>query len=114
MSDTAKTKRGGRAFHSRLEPHFDFICQQRQRRKSWQEIADLLFSEKGIRVTLHAPYLFYRRKIKRAAKPQWENPIAVSTPCAADQPEPMRPAPLPVQPTFKRPTRFNLEPDQFT
>ena len=114
MSDTTRTKRGGRAFHSLLEPHFEFIQQQRQRRKSWQEIADLLFSEKGIRVTLHAPYLFYRRKIKRTAKPQWENHATVSSSIVTEQPNPTRPAPLPVQPTFKRPTRFNLEPDQFT
>lgn len=114
MSDTTKPKRGGRAFHSLLEPHVEFIQQQRQRRKTWQEIADLLFSEKGIRVTLHAPYLFYRRKIKRAAKPQWENRPVSSAPVAADHSEPMPPAPLPNKPTFKRPARFNLEPDQFT
>jgi hypothetical protein len=63
-----------RSFHSILEPHFDFIRESRQRRKTWQEIADLLFTEKGIRVTLYAPYRFYRRKLKRAAKPNWENP----------------------------------------
>ncbi|MGH7952488.1 MAG: hypothetical protein ACREFE_11300, partial [Limisphaerales bacterium] len=72
MSETAHRKRGGRPFHSILEPHFDFIRELRQRRKTWQEIADLLFTEKGIRVTHHAPFLFYRRKLKRAAKPHWE------------------------------------------
>jgi hypothetical protein len=41
-----------------LEPHYDFIRELRQRRKTWQEIADLLLSEKGIRVTFQAPYLF--------------------------------------------------------
>ena len=73
MTETAQPKRGGKAFHSILEPHFDFIREQRQRRKTWQEIAKSLLIEKGIRVTLYAPYRFYRRKLKRAAKPNWEN-----------------------------------------
>ena len=51
MTDTAQPKRGGKPFQSILEPHFDFIHQQRQRRRTWREIADLLFTEKGIRVT---------------------------------------------------------------
>ena len=38
---------GGRAFHSRLEPFVDFIREQRQRRKTWKEIAGLLRDEKG-------------------------------------------------------------------
>jgi len=73
MTETAHQKRGGKPFHSILEPHYDFIRELRQRRKTWQEIADLLLSEKGIRVTFHAPYLFYRRKLKRATKPHWED-----------------------------------------
>ena len=55
MSETTPSKRGGRAYHSVLEPHFDFIQQLRQRRKTWKEIAELLFTEKGVRVTLYAP-----------------------------------------------------------
>ena len=66
MTDSIRTKRGGRAFHSVLELHFDFIRQLRQRRKTWQEIAELLLAEKGIRVTLYAPYRFYRRQLRRA------------------------------------------------
>jgi len=81
MTETAHRKRGGKPFHSILEPHFDFIRELRQRRKTWHEIAELLFTEKGIRVTHHAPYLFYRRKLKRAAKPHWESEAA--TPPAA-------------------------------
>jgi hypothetical protein len=88
MADSTQRKGGGKPFHSILEPHFDFIRELRQRRKTWQEIAELLFSEKGVRVTFHAPYLFYRRKLKRAAKPHWENspvdsqpahPVAISS-----------------------------------
>ena len=117
MTETTQRKRGGRAYHSVLEPHFDFIQQLRQRRKTWQEIAGLLLSEKNVRVTFHAPYLFYRRKLKRVAKPQWENSAAdfqTKSPSAASNPLSSRPAPLPTITPFKRPVRFNLETDQFT
>ena len=113
----AQTKRGGKAFHSILEPHFDFIHQQRQRRKTWQEIADLLFSEKGIRVTLYAPYRFYRRKLKRAAKPNWENAgnNSESQPTrpnvAAIQPQSGQ-SPLPKPIPFTRPNIKNINTDQ--
>ena len=117
MTETAQRKRGGRAYHSVLEPHFDFIHQQRQRRKTWQEIADLLSSEKGIRITLYAPYHFYRRKLKRAAKPHWENSINDSLPvrpnAVASRPQ-SRPSPLSAAPTFKRPDRSNLNTEDFT
>ncbi len=83
MTDTAQPKRGGKPFQSILEPHFDFIHQQRQRRKTWQEIADLLFTEKGIRVTFYAPYRFYRSKLKRAAKSHWEDESNLAAPLSA-------------------------------
>jgi hypothetical protein len=119
MAETAQPKRGGRAFHSILEPHFDFIHQQRQRRKTWQEIAKSLLTEKGINVTLYAPYRFYRRKLKRAAKPNWENaendsqlpptrPIA-----AASRPQP-RLSPLPPKPAFNQPNISTKDTDNFT
>jgi len=115
MTETAQRKRGGRAYHSVLEPHFDFIHQQRQRRKTWQEIADLLFSEKGIRVTFYAPYRFYRRRLKRAAKPNWENSAGEIQPANPANPaiQPAsRPAPLPKQNTFNRPNIKNINTDQ--
>jgi len=111
---TEKHQRGGRAYHSVLEPHFDFIREQRQRRRTWQEIAGLLNTEKGIRVTLYAPYHFYRRKLKRAKQPHWEAANLESSPARpivpANKPE-TRSAPLPVQPTFNRPnySKFNME-----
>jgi hypothetical protein len=119
MTETAHPKRGGRAYHSVLEPHFDFIREQRQRRKTWQEIADLLLSEKGVGVTLYAPYHFYRRKLKRSAKGHWEDeanhpashPTRPTT--AASRPQP-RPAPLPASPDFKRPNLSTINTDQFT
>jgi len=112
MTETAQRKRGGRAYHSVLEPHFDFIHQQRQRRKTWQEIADLLFSEKGIRVTFYAPYRFYRRRLKRAAKPNWESSAGEIQPVNPASQPPSRPAPLPKQNTFNRPNIKNINTDQ--
>ena len=109
-----KHQRGGRAYHSVLEPHFDFIREQRQRRKTWQEIAELLHTEKGIRLTLYAPYHFYRRKLKRAKQPHWEEARLEFSPARpivpATRPE-SHPAPLPASPVFKRPdySKFNME-----
>ena len=117
MSETAQLKRGGKAFHSILEAHFDFIHQQRQRRKTWQEIAKSLLIEKGIRVTLYAPYRFYRRKLKRAAKPNWENvgntsEVLPARPNVVANRPPSRPAPLPKQNAFNRPNIKNINTDQ--
>jgi len=115
MTDTAQRKRGGKAFHSVLEPHFDFIQQQRQRRKTWQEIADLLFSGKGIRVTLYAPYHFYRRRLKRAS--HWENSsndLQPAGPSAVASRPQSRPAPLPAATPFKRPNLSTINTEEFT
>jgi hypothetical protein len=115
MTDTAQRKRGGKAFHSILELHFDFIHQQRQRRKSWQEIADLLFTEKGIHVTLYAPYHFYRRRLKRAS--HWENSsidLQSAGPSAVAGRPASRPAPLPAETPFKRPNLSTINTEEFT
>jgi hypothetical protein len=115
MTETAQRKRGGRAYHSVLEPHFDFIHQQRQRRKTWQEIADVLFTVKGIRVTLYAPYHFYRRRLKRAA--HWEKAsvdLQPARPSAATNRPQSRPAPLSAQPAFKRPDLSTINTEEFT
>jgi hypothetical protein len=79
----------------------------------------LLLTEKGIRVTVFAPYLYYRRKLKRAAKPNWEiagnysafqpvRPVA-----AASRPQ-SRPSPLPLKPVFKQPNLSTKDTEQFT
>jgi hypothetical protein len=117
MTETSQRKGGGKPFRSILEPHFEFIRELRQRRKTWKQIAELLLNEKDIRVTIYAPYLFYRRKLKRAAKPNWENagsdseaqparPIAV-----ASRPQ-SRQSPLPQQNAFNRPNLTNINTDQ--
>jgi hypothetical protein len=106
MTETAPSKRGGKPFHSILEPHFAFIHQQRQRRKTWQEIADLLFTEKGLRVTYYAPYSFYRRQLKRAAKPHWESEAATAQPATVN-PSASAPTPQTTTTETDNPYRFN-------
>jgi hypothetical protein len=104
MTETAQPKRGGKAFHSILEPHFDFIHQQRQRRKTWKEIAKSLLTEKGITVTLYAPYRFYRRKLKRAVKPHWESKAAIEQPATVN---PSASTPQTTTTETDNPYRFN-------
>ena len=119
MTETAQPKRGGRAYHSILELHFDFIRELRQRRKTWKEIAEALFIEKGVHVTLYAPYRFYQRQLKRRAKGHWEDavnttglPPAHPTP-AARRPK-AKPAPLPAPPTFKQPSLSTKDTEPYT
>lgn len=82
MNDAPASKRtkhgGGRAFHSRLEPFADFIREQRQHRKTWKEIADLIQTEKGCPITFQGVHQFYRRYVKRLARPHWERDVAAS------------------------------------
>jgi hypothetical protein len=117
MAETAQRKGGGKPFRSILEPHFEFIRELRQRRKFWGQIAELLFTEKGIRVTVYAPYLFYRRKIKRAAKSNWESPgnnseAQPARPNSATNQRQSRKSPLPPPTDFKRPDRSKINTDQ--
>ena len=68
MTETAQRKGGGKPFHSILEPHFDFIRELRQRRKTWQEITKLLLTEKGIRVTVLCPISLLPAQIETRRK----------------------------------------------
>jgi hypothetical protein len=117
MTEPAQRKGGGKPFRSILEPHFEFIRDLRQRRRTWRQITELLFTEKGIRVTVYAPYLFYRRKLKRAAKPNWENvgnnsEAHPARPNAAANRPQSRPSPLPQQTSFNRPNISKINTDQ--
>jgi hypothetical protein len=104
---------GGRAFHSRLEPFVGFIREQRQRRKTWKEIAAALSGEKDCAITAQGVHQFYCRHLQRRAKGHWEDEsIQVAaqpaTPnAAASRPQP-RPSPLSPPPDFKRPDRSNI------
>ena len=81
---------GGRAFHSRLEPFVDFIREQRQRRRTWQEIAAVLFREKGCAITAQGVHQFYRRLLQCRAQTHWEETSSASkvttTPAPARKP----------------------------
>jgi hypothetical protein len=119
MTETAQRKGGGKPFRSILEPHFEFIRDLRQHRKTWRQITELLFTEKGIRVTVYAPYLFYRRKLKRAAKPNWEDAgnnsrLPPARPNVVASRSQSRSSPLPPQQNFQRPDQTKLNTDNFT
>ena len=117
MTETAQRKGGGKPFRSILEPHFEFIRELRQRRKTWRQITELLLTEKDIRVTVYAPYLFYRRKLKRSTKPNWEDAennseFQPARPHAAASRPPSRQSPLAKPAPFKRPNINNINTDQ--
>jgi hypothetical protein len=117
MTDMSQRKGGGKPFRSILEPHFEFIRELRQRRKTWRQITELLLTEKGIRVTVFAPYLYYRRKLKRAAKPNWEDvgnnsKLQPVRPNAGASRPPSRQSPLAKPAPFKRPNIKNISTDQ--
>jgi hypothetical protein len=110
---------GGRAFHSQLEPFVELIREQRQRRRTWKEIAAALSSEKICVITAQGVHQFYRRYLQRRAKGHWDEqaepfesqPARLSP--AASRPQ-SRPAPLPPAPKFNRPDRSNLNTEEFT
>lgn len=77
---------GGPAFHSRLEPHVEFIRQQRRQRKTWKEIAEQLRAEKGCDITLQGLHQFYRRYVRRLARPHWERDAAAEESFVAPKP----------------------------
>jgi hypothetical protein len=101
----AKHKRsgGGRAFHSRIESFVDFIREQRQQRKTWQEIATLLRTEKGCSITFQGLHQFYRRYLKRQARPHWESEAVMAQPATV---KPQTPAHKPVLAATPTPRSF--------
>jgi hypothetical protein len=108
----AKRKRGGggRAFHSRLESFVGFIREQRQQRKTWQEIATLLRTEKGCSITFQGLHQFYRRYLKRQARTHWEDGAMTAQPATVKLPG-HEPTPT-AAPTATKPTnqyRFNTD-----
>ena len=110
MTEITKQPRGGRAFHSILVPHFEFIRELRKQRKTWKEIAELLHREKGVRVTLYAPYFFCKRRLKRMTRPHWEDEV-IPKPVESQAVRPKTPA-LPAT-DFRRPDRKTFNPDDY-
>ena len=101
-----------------MEPHFAAINQWRRQHKTWKEIAALLASEKGVRVTLYAPYRFMRRRFKRPT--HWEDESTSSPAPPESQPirpktPAIRPASAPVLPVsdLNRPNRKSFNPDEY-
>jgi hypothetical protein len=75
---------GGRPFHSRLESFAEFIREQRQQRRTWQEIAARLRTEKDCVITSQGLHQFYRRYLKRQARPHWESEAATPPPATVN------------------------------
>jgi hypothetical protein len=103
-----KRSGGGRAFHSRLEAFTDFIREQRQQRRTWQEIATLLRTEKGYSITFQGLHQFYRRHLKRQARPHWESEAATAQPATAKSSVSAQ-KPAPAATTTTNPYKFNTD-----
>jgi len=101
-----KRSGGGRAFHSRLEAFTDFIREQRQQRRTLQEIATLLRTEKGCSITFQGLHQFYRRYLKRQARSHWESG-AVTAQSATVKPSASAPMPAQAATTKDNPYTFN-------
>ena len=103
-----KRSGGGRAFHSQLEPFVDFIREQRQRGRTWKEIAALLRAEKGCVISAQGVHQFCRRYTQRQNRPHWERDTAnlapVNAPSSVNEP-PRRivTASTPAERAFRRP-----------
>src|SRR5208283_3926212 len=109
----AKHKRcgGGRAFHSRIESFVDFIREQRQQRRTWQEIATLLRTEKGCAITFQGLHQFYRRYLKRQTRPHWEDAAVMAQPATVKPPAPARKPVLAATPparSYRQPSPNNI------
>jgi predicted metal-dependent phosphoesterase TrpH len=101
---------GGRAYRSRLESFVDFIRQQRQQRRTWQEIAAQL-REKDCDMTFQGLHQFYRRYLKRQNRPHWETEAAVAQPATAKLPTPAHKPMLAATPNarpFRQPSPENI------
>src|ERR1022692_743649 len=101
MDSEAKNGRrgGGRAYRSRLESFVEFIREQRQQRRTWQEIATLLRTEKGCSITFQGLHQFYRRYLKRQARPHWESEAVLAQPTTVKSQPPARKPMLAATPT---------------
>ena len=119
METKRQIRGGGRAYHSALAPHFEAIRQWRNERKTWKEIAELLFVEKNIRVTLYAPYRFMRRRLRRKA--HWEEQSRMNIDSAPAQsrlvhhktPSAHSSAPVLPSSNFHRPDRKSFNSDEY-
>jgi hypothetical protein len=86
MDSETKNKRrgGGRAYRSRLESFAEFIREQRRQRRTWQEIAARLRTEKDCVITFQGLHQFYRRYLKRQARSHWESEAVMASPATVN------------------------------
>jgi hypothetical protein len=86
MDSETKNKRrgGGRAYRSRLESFAELIREQRQQRRTWQEIAARLRTEKDCVITFQGLHQFYRRYLKRQARSHWESEAVMASPATVN------------------------------
>lgn len=116
-TETKNERGGGRAYRSRLEPFADFIRQQRQQRKTWQEIAAQLCDEKNCGITFQGLHQFYRRYLKRQARTHWEDAAAIAPPAASNTDAPARKVTLVATPSarpFRQPNPENINLNDLT
>jgi hypothetical protein len=105
-SATQNNRRGGgRAYRSRLESFAEFIREQRQQRRTWQEIAARLHTEKDCVITFQGLHQFYRRYLKRQARSHWETEAATAPPATV---HPSAPTPQPTATKTTNQYRFNI------
>jgi len=114
MDSETKNERhgGGRAYRSRLESFVEFIREQRQHRQTWQEIAALLRTEKGCSITLQGLHQFYRRYLKRQARPHWEGEMMTAQRATVIPPTDARKPVLAATPTprsYRQPTPDDIK-----
>ncbi len=55
----------GKPFQSKLEPFYEFICEGRSKRWSYQKIAEALTTEKGIPVSANTVFSFVKVRAKQ-------------------------------------------------
>jgi hypothetical protein len=112
-SETENARRGGgRAYRSCLEPFVEFIREQRQQRKTWQEIATLLRTEKGCSITFQGLHQFYRRYLKRQARSHWESGTVLAHPPTVKPQPPVRQTVLAATPMprpFRQPSSDKIK-----
>jgi len=110
MDSQTKNKRhgGGRAYRSRLEPFTEFIREQRQQRRTWQEIAARLRTEKDCVITFQGLHQFYRRHLKRQARSHWESEAATASPATVNT---SASAPTPAQAATTTTNRYKFNTD---
>jgi hypothetical protein len=102
---------GGRAYRSRLESFVEFIRQQRQQRRTWQEIAAQLRTDKDCAITFQGLHQFYRRHLKRQSRPHWETEAAAAQPATAKLQTPAHKPILAATPNarpFRQPSPENI------